>query len=580
VRALLEEPDGTLWVATYGGLSRFTGNGFETLTSKDGLPSDLVRCLYRDGEGALWVGTYGGGIARLAGGRISAWDMRDGLYTDVAYGITEDAAGNLWVGSNRGVYRVSRHDLEARSLRTGRRLRCRSFGEADGMASAECNGGDPAVARDLDGRLYFPTVRGVAFVDPARLITPSPPEARIESALVEGRPLAPGAPAEIPSGAKRFEFRYAALNLRSSKVTEFRYRLDGFDEQWVAAGPRRAAFYTNIPPGSYTFRVVAGIDGTFGRSESTFAFRLARVWWQTWWAQLTLALALAGLAALGVHLRTRALERDRRSLEAAVASRSAELAAANRELEEVAVTDPLTKAKNRRYFDMAIEGELELAVRRAEAPGPRTNRDVVLYIVDLDHFKEVNDTWGHHAGDLVLVETARRLHGALRKTDFLVRWGGEEFLVLARASDRRKAQTQAERMLFVIGDVPFEVEGKAISRTCSIGWAPFPWLEDLPKNVAFEDVVGLADRALYEAKASGRNRAIGYLPADGPSAPDDVAPFELPAGHAVRIVRVAGHAAPSARPLCLPYRARNGTPVRMATSPGSRAARAEPRVLS
>lgn len=537
VRALLEDRDGTLWVATYGGLSRRTGESFTTLGPRDGLRSDLVRCLTLDSDGALWIGTYGGGIARLRRGEVTSWDTRDGLYTDVAYAMTEDDAGDFWVSSNRGVYRVTRAELEARTHGAGPKLRCRSFGIADGMASEECNGGDPAVARTADGRIYFPTVRGVAAVAPARLLPVNPPRVRIDAVVAGANAVDHRETAEVPAGTRRLELRWAALGFLPPFKTEFRYRLDGFDDDWVEARTRRVATYTNLPPGGYAFRVVAGVDGAYGRAETRLPLRVGRLWWQTWWARTALALALAGLLAAAYRLRTRSLARDRRRLEEAVAARSAELAEANRALEEAVVTDPLTKARNRRFLDMALDAERELAVRSSESKGSGRNRDLILYLVDLDGFKSVNDRHGHRTGDLVLVETARRLQGALRRSDFLVRWGGEEFLVVARASERRQADVQARRLLEAVGGAPFSLGDLSLVQTCSIGWAPFPWLEERPRDATIEEVLGFADRALYEAKRSGRDCAVGWIAGGGAGRAGEGESFEERPGHVVEVVR-------------------------------------------
>lgn len=540
VRALLEDRDGTFWVATYGGLSRRTGETFATLTTRDGLRSDLVRCLSLDAEGALWIGTYGGGIARLRRGELRAWDTRDGLFTDVAYAITEDDAGDIWVSSNRGVYRVGRADLEARARGQGPKLRPRSFGIADGMASEECNGGDPAVARTADGRIYFPTVRGVAAVDPMRLLPVVPPRVRIDSVVAGANAIDHRKTAEVPAGTRRLELRWAALGFLPPLKSEFRYRLDGFDDEWVDARTRRVATYTNLPPGDYTFRVVAGVDGTYGSSETRLPVRVGRLWWQTWWSRAALALALAGLLGGAYRLRTRSLARDRRRLEEAVAARSAELAEANRALEEAVVTDPLTKARNRRFLEMALDSERELAVRSSESRGSGKNRDLIFYLIDLDRFKLVNDRHGHRTGDLVLVETARRLQGALRRSDFLVRWGGEEFLVVARASERRQADVQARRLLEAVGGAPFSLGELSLVQTCSIGWAPFPWLEERSREATIEEVLGFADRALYEAKRSGRNGAVGYVAAGSAGRDGSGEWFEEQPGRIVEVVRTEG----------------------------------------
>ena len=133
--------------------------------------------------------------------------------------------------------------------------------------------------------------------------------------------------------------------------------------------------------------------------------------------------------------------------------------------------------------------------------------------MDIDHFKHLNDTWGHAAGDEVLVAMARRLAGIIRETDVLVRWGGEEFLIVSQSTSADAAHQVARRILDVIGGQPFETsDGLSISKTCSVGWAVFPWITKVPVAVPVDDIVKLADRALYMAKQGGRNRAVGLYP--------------------------------------------------------------------
>ncbi|MBV9573034.1 MAG: GGDEF domain-containing protein [Acidobacteriales bacterium] len=196
---------------------------------------------------------------------------------------------------------------------------------------------------------------------------------------------------------------------------------------------------------------------------------------------------------------------------------SKHLAAANEELEEASLTDLLTGVRNRRFLATTIESDIRQVVRSfTAAPGAHTpsNRDVIFYFIDVDHFKEVNDFYGHAAGDQVLVEIARRISSAIRHSDFLVRWGGEEFLVMSRCTNRNGAEILASRILHAIGKDEFgPFDGQRLRRTCSIGWAVFPWFVGEPEAVHYEKVLQLADSALYQAKNDGRNKAIGILPA-------------------------------------------------------------------
>jgi diguanylate cyclase (GGDEF)-like protein len=193
-----------------------------------------------------------------------------------------------------------------------------------------------------------------------------------------------------------------------------------------------------------------------------------------------------------------------------------ELANANRELLEASLTDVLTGVRNRRFFTNSIDADAQQVLRSfvSNATVDVRNRDLIFYLIDIDHFKRVNDQFGHKIGDQVLSEVARRINSAARLSDVLIRWGGEEFLLLSRYTDRKEAHILANRVLDAVGSRPYRVEASNADLRvfCSIGWAAFPWTEMEPKLVSHEQVLVLADYALYQAKGSGRNRAVGLLP--------------------------------------------------------------------
>jgi len=193
-----------------------------------------------------------------------------------------------------------------------------------------------------------------------------------------------------------------------------------------------------------------------------------------------------------------------------------ELARANRELREDSLTDVLTGARNRRFLNATIDADVRQVVRSyspVASPQAKRNRDLVFYIIDIDYFKEVNDRYGHDVGDKLLVEMARRISSAIRHSDALIRWGGDEFLVASRYTDRSDSVALANRVLSFVGREPFEIEGcVSIPCTCSIGWAVFPWFEDSAEAIPYREVIRLADSALYQGKKAGRNQAVGLLP--------------------------------------------------------------------
>jgi diguanylate cyclase (GGDEF)-like protein len=200
-----------------------------------------------------------------------------------------------------------------------------------------------------------------------------------------------------------------------------------------------------------------------------------------------------------------------------------ELRRSNVVLQEASLTDPLTGVRNRRYFSATIEADVGQALRsHTDSHDPHT-RDLVFYLIDVDDFKEVNDQYGHDVGDKVLIEMARRLSSSIRHSDVLVRWGGEEFLIVSRYTDRHEAELLAQRVLSAIADTPFAVGlGRTMRRTCSMGWAAFPWFVEDARTVSYEEVLTIADRGLNRAKNAGKNCAVGMTAAVGKSSPATV----------------------------------------------------------
>ncbi len=204
--------------------------------------------------------------------------------------------------------------------------------------------------------------------------------------------------------------------------------------------------------------------------------------------------------------------------QAQLVEKNLELERAYRALEDVSLTDQLTGLRNRRFFLQHVETDVGMSLRRydepllngAAEPDNAPGKDLVFFMVDLDHFKEVNDRHGHAAGDAILVQMQERLREVFRETDYLIRWGGEEFLVLARATHRDDAKVVAERIRRAVADRHFVLaDGTELAKTCSIGFACFPFVPAEPRLLSWSEVVELADQGLYLVKRSGRNAWAG-----------------------------------------------------------------------
>jgi ligand-binding sensor domain-containing protein/signal transduction histidine kinase len=296
VGTIYEDAGGNLWVGTLGGLSRFTEGKVKTYTTRDGLSDNVVISIHGDAEGRLWIGTNGGGLNLFKDGRFTAFTTRDGLPNDVIYRVLEDGRGNLWMSCNKGIFRLAKTELDDFAAGRIHVLSPILYGTADGMTTRECSGGGhPSAWKGSDGRLWFSTIKGVAMIDPEKLATnEQPPPTAIALLRVDGEPVAPGPKIELPPGRSRFEFYYAGLSFIAPEKVRFKYRLEGFDGDWVDGGDRRVAYYTNLGPGDYRFLVIAcNNDGVWSATPASFAFRLKPHFYRTVWFYALCVVCLA-----------------------------------------------------------------------------------------------------------------------------------------------------------------------------------------------------------------------------------------------------------------------------------------------
>ncbi|WP_158886343.1 sensor histidine kinase [Rhodanobacter sp. L36] len=304
--AIAQGPDGTIWTGSDNGLNSISNDHVTSYPKLNGLSNIWVVSLYFDSKGILWIGTFGQGLFRMEGGHLTQYTSREGLQNDSVYSILEDNAENLWIGSDNGISQITRQDLDAVAAGSRAAVTSTVFGKADGMKSSDASGGtQPNAWRGRDGRLWFPTGRGVVVVDPARLkLNDRAPPSRVEQLIADETRVDLATAVRLQPGTRRLEIRYTAPNLSSPERTQFRYRLDGFDEQWIPGGNQRVAHYTNLPPGQYTFHVNARVaTGPWSTQEGVLAFALSPQFYQTLWFRLLCALALVSLLWGAYRLR-------------------------------------------------------------------------------------------------------------------------------------------------------------------------------------------------------------------------------------------------------------------------------------
>jgi diguanylate cyclase (GGDEF)-like protein len=319
---------------------------------------------------------------------------------------------------------------------------------------------------------------------------------------------------------KLIEFDYAALSFVAPKQIVFRTRLEGLDDDWVYSGNETTASFRHLPPGKYVFQVqAANADGVWNPDGASYELAVELPIHETWYFKiglvLTIVLVTMGLTVLWSRLRYIRLKNREAQLEKMVSQRT-------QDLREATLNDALTGLRNRRYISEVIIPELKAFANRRQyvhsndSPRRSVEEQGVygLFLIDIDHFKEVNDTYGHDAGDLLLSSFATVLRSLVRSDDIVVRWGGEEFLVILKNIDPTFLNTFAAKLLRRISSKSFEI-GRTrklkLSRTCSLGCANFPFIADQPTCFSFDQVLMLADLGLYESKNSGRNQGVRIL---------------------------------------------------------------------
>jgi diguanylate cyclase (GGDEF)-like protein len=489
---------GGLWVGTRRGLDHLDiASGKFTHSVHDpadphSIPGDFIASMLIDKKGRLWVSALANGmaVAEASGAdgppRFHRISTADGLPNATVDAIEEDDHGFIWVSTDFGLAVIDPDSLKVRAL-----------GHDEGVAIPDYWNGSSA--KLADGTLLFGGAEGLSVIHPERLSHQSVKaplvitQARIGARSVPFATLGQS-PLILGPRERNLEVEFAALDFTAPDKLRYQYQLEGFDEDWVASdSERRLAAYTNLPPGSYHLKLRAtDRDGNWG-APLDIPVIVEPAWWQSWWFRLILALSAIGAIVGLVQLRTRFLLKRRKLLEKQVASQTRDLTEANERLKNLASRDSLTEIFNRRYF-------LELAAYELDR-AKRNGRPVSLLMVDLDHFKRVNDTHGHAAGDDVLKGVVACIKAHLRDIDLFARIGGEELIVLMPETDLSAARLVAERLRIAIAATRFALSGEQVAITASFGLA----LAKQPPE-PLPDLMERADQALYAAKRGGRNR--------------------------------------------------------------------------
>ncbi len=531
VLTLLESNDGSVWVGTWGaGISILTpATGIVTIiqheeNDESGLGSNQIVTMLLDSQDNTWIGTHGAGLRILSAENkdngtfiFDRLDSKNGMPNNVVYGLLEDDDGDIWASSNKGIVKINQ---QTRDLTI--------FTEAQGLQGNEFNSG--AYMKDENGDLYFGGVNGVTAFNPRNVVS-NPEKPNIEFTNFQrfnhfeniANAINEDGLIEVDYTDYFIGFEFAAMDFASPKNNQYRYKLVDFDKDWIDIRNTPRATYTNLPSGQYKFQVAASnSDGVWNTKSIGLLVNPAP--WLSWWAYTlysVLAIIISCLIYRAFKRKSQIRQQYQIDLQEEVSIRTAELQKANEQMHIFSITDQLTNLHNRRYLAEVMSVRLDDIVQRFNQAtreetmmlqgGPR----LIAIMFDLDGFKPINDNYGHDAGDKVIIQVANIIKKECRKEDVVVRWGGDEYIVVAEVDSLDEGCRFAERVRSAIMNHEFDLGlPDKLHLSSSLGFAMYPFYHKAPLAITWDQVHLLADQALYKSKGAGGNTWTGIIQVD------------------------------------------------------------------
>ncbi len=524
---ILADRGGRLWICTFGGgLNRYvpeTDSFFQYRNNPDdprSLPDDSIITIFEDSRGTLWLGSANAGLIQFDPQKAAfiTYAEEQGLPSKLIYAIEEDKEGDLWVSHSAG---ISRFRTKTRTFK--------NYAAQDGLQGKDYNG-NSSYKSPRTGEMFFGGVNGFnSFVPDKIQENRTVPAVVITGFQLFNKPVVPGQAVDgrillresievtkeivLSYRDKIINFEFAALNFISPANNKYAFMMEGFDPTWRYVDSRRSATYTALPPGKYTFRVKgSNNDGVWNEEGASLSLRITPPFWRTWWFITLSALLIIGATLSIFGLRVRNLKRIQKRLEHQVALRT-------QELKEISVKDPLTGLRNRRYLEEVLYDDVDAFIQKKifqlkKGANRRQENAELIYgilMVDIDFFKTLNDRYGHNMGDRFLVQFSALMRKNIRVDDEVIRFGGEEFLIILKNTQPDYLDVLAQKIRNGINHIEMALENEGFRRSCSIGYAQFPFYSQDPERVDFEKTIHLADLALYYAKRNGRNMSVKIM---------------------------------------------------------------------
>ena len=490
---ILVDQGDRVWVATNNGLNLLKPeeSDFQMFYSDDQdrstLASDIVRDLFEDSKGRIWIGMTSGGIAYYdeENNNFVNFTEADGLSSNIVVGIEECIYGKIWVSTHAGISII---DLEENSIEI--------LTPRDGIGGWEFNSGH---TRDSDNNLYFGGVHGVTVI-PTNFVdveTPTP-KTYIKDILIFGKSINPNKNMFNDSHLifdhkdQYLSFDLATIFHDAPDQVKYFYKLEGFNEAWVTIGSRNYISFSNLRPGEYVLNVRSKTLKTDYSSIEKIFFTIEKPWYLEYWAFILYFFGLLLIFHSGYTVRQWYMLKHKNDN---LSQTNEELEESNKNLEEIATRDPLTGLYNRRYFNELMKDLVNIAKRESS--------ELIFIMLDIDHFKAINDTFGHLAGDDYLIDVANVLKDELRRnTDFAVRYAGDEFVLVLFDTNKEKALEIAKTIQKRIKNtqVRKEYTKESYTTTVSMGMVCLNAEVDLTAKEVFK----IADNALYSVKRKGK----------------------------------------------------------------------------
>jgi len=543
IRAIFEDSKSQLWIGTTGGLVKYSDNQIQRLfTTHEGLPDNYIMALTEDSQGQIWVGT-GIGVSfikdnqlhtlniesleqaqyvfgfysqkeymwmatdrgliryRYADESLAIIGQKQGLPLDKLFQVVPDSMGYFWLTSNRGIWRISQQEANAVADGDLSKVNFAHYNELDGMPTAQLNGGsNPAASIAPSGNIWFATAKGLIETHPRRfseIIAPKFPTV-IEKVKVNQSPLNLDTkqPITLPAGTQRISVSFVGLGFISSGQIQYSTKLEGLESTWTQRGSIGVAEYTNLAPGKYTFTVNAYYpyhEDTI--NNANFSFVIEPYWWQRKVVQFGLLILLFLGIYFSVRWRLHVLKQSELRLKNEVAQKTQALRIQSSAFERQAREDQLTGLHNRLAFDEWHKRVYSLS---------QTTTKLSIMMLDIDHFKKINDTYTHIGGDKVLQKIGHLFSQLEQRNCFIARWGGEEFVFGLLNWQADNVYALCEKINHLVKQQDYGEINEKLVVTISIGVVN----SDTSNNI--ETLLRQADEALFDVKNNGRDGACVY----------------------------------------------------------------------